>query len=239
MTKITPLNTTEHSGISIIESNDYSRFSNEHLIPVVVHEFISIATEFPIVFVKNTETGQFTPVAMMGLKNSINLYCQNSSWHSGVTPLGFSNAPLSLMKTSEQSDEVMVCIDQSSHLIAEAGGHRLFNDDKEQTDYLKSRTQALLDIASFNQQTANICQLFTSLKLLEPKPLSVKQVRNDQAINIDGIYVVDEKRLNGLSDEDFLSLKNKGVLPLIYAHQLSLHQLSRLIEKQNQYDLSQ
>ncbi len=238
MTKITPLNTTEHAGISIIESNDYSRFSNEHLIPVVAQEFVSIATEFPIVFVKNTETGRFTPVAMMGLKNRINLYCHDSSWRANVTPLGFSNAPLSLMKTSEQSDEVMVCIDQSSHLVVDAGGHRLFNDDKEQSDYLKARTQALLDIASFNQQTASICQLFTSLKLLEPKLLSVKLIQNEQAINIDGVYVVDEKRLNELSDEDFLSLKNKGVLPLIYAHLLSLKQLSRLIEKQNRYDLS-
>ncbi|WP_299793889.1 SapC family protein [uncultured Shewanella sp.] len=238
MTKITPLNNAEHSGISIIESNDFSRFSNEHLIPVLAQDFLPLATEFPIVFVKNTETGRFTPVAMMGLKIGVNLYCQDSSWHSNVTPLGFSNAPLSLMKTSEQSDEVMVCIDLNSHLVVKEGGHRLFIDSKEQSEYLKKRTQALLDIDSFNQQTANICQFLSSLKLLEPKQLSLKLLNNKTVMNIDGIYVIDKERLNDLSDEDFLSLKNRGILPLIYAHQLSLQQFSRLIKKQNQYDLS-
>jgi hypothetical protein len=236
---IVPLNSDKHLQIAITESKDYRRFAEQHLIPVVFHEFQHLGSEFPLVFVKNSETGQFIPVALMGIKNGLNLYCQQDNWQPVIRPLGFNNAPLSLVKTNEKSEDVMVCIDEDSELIVDNSGHRLFNDNKEQSEYLKSRTQALLDIASYSQQTASICQFLASKELLTPKQLSVKLLKNEQVINIDGVYIVDEKQLNNLSDENFLLLKNKGLLPLIYAHIISLQQLPRLIEKQNQYDMSQ
>lgn len=236
---IAPLNSDKHLKISITESKDYRRFADQHLIPVVFHEFHHLASEFPLVFVKNTETGQFIPVALMGIKNGVNLYCQQDNWLPVIRPLGFNNAPLSLVKTNEQSEDVMVCIDEDSELVVSNDGHRLFKDNKEQSDYLKARTQALLDIASYSQQTANICQFLASKELFTAKQLSAKLLKNEQAINIDGVYIVDEKQLNSLNDEEFLVLKNKGLLSLIYAHIISLQQLPRLIEKQNQYDKNQ
>ncbi|MGS0679612.1 SapC family protein [Shewanella sp. 125m-7] len=237
---IVPLNSDNHLNLLISESQDYSRFADQNLIPVVFHEFHQLATEFPLVFVKNSETGQFIPVAMMGIKNSLNLYCQTSDWPAAVRPRGFNNAPLSLVKTSQDSDNVLVCIDTSSSLVTESNetAQRVFNDDKEQSEYLKKRTQALLEIAAFNEQTNNICQLIASKELFTVKQLTVKLAQSQQPINIDGVYVIDEQTLNQLSNEEFLSLKEKGLLPLIYAHLLSLQQIPRLIEKQNEYDLT-
>ena len=236
---IAPLNSDKHLNIEIIESQDFRRFSKQHLIPVVFHEFQHLATEFPLVFVKNTETGQFIPVALMGIKSGLNLYCQQQDWQTIMRPMGFNNAPLSLVKSDSNSENVMVCVDESSELVVESGGQRLFNDNKEQSDYLKARAKALVDIASYSQQTSNICQFLASKELLTSKQLNVKLLKDEQAINIDGVYIVDEKKLNELSNEDFLTLKEKGLLPLIYAHLTSLQQLARLIDKQNQYDLNQ
>src|SRR5690606_6219718 len=38
---------------------------------------------------------------------------------------------------------------------------------------------------------------------------------------VKGLKVVDEKKLNQLPEADFVSLRNKGALPLVYAHLLS------------------
>ncbi|ABV86426.1 SapC family protein [Shewanella pealeana] len=237
---IVPLNSNDHLRMCVTESKDYRRFADQQLIPVVFHEFHQLATEFPLVFVKNSETGQFIPVAMMGVKNDLNLYCQTSEWPAMIKPKGFNNAPLSLVKTSQESDNVLICVDTASPLVTEVSenAQRLFNDDKEQSDYLKKRTQALLEIAAFNEQTGNICQLLASKSLFTAKQLTIKLAESQQPINIDGIYVVDEQALNQLSNEEFLSLKENGLLPLIYAHLVSLQQISRLIEKQNNYDLT-
>ena len=56
---------------------------------------------------------------------------------------------------------------------------------------------------------------------------SMKEL-NGEKIGINGVYLVDEKVLNSLSDEDFLELRKKGFLAPIYNHLGSLHQLSRL-----------
>jgi hypothetical protein len=235
MTNISPLNSTKHLNTSIKESRDYSRFASQSLIPIVVQEFSVLATEFPIVFVKNAETGQFTPIAMMGIKNNFNLYCQTENWESSVTPIGFSKAPLSLMQTSQNSDEVMVFIDEDSELVSSAEGEKLFDKSGEQTEYLKKRSSDLLDLASFTQQTAGITKYFADLSLLTPKQLTVTLNSDTPQVNIDGVYIIDEKVLNELKDEEFLTIKNKGLLPLIYAHLTSLHQIARLITKQNEF----
>ncbi len=48
-----------------------------------------------------------------------------------------------------------------------------------------------------------------------------------------GIYIVDEKKLNSLSDEQLLDLIKRGLMPAIYAHLMSLQQVQRLGERAN------
>ena len=65
MSNVTPLHNEAHKSLKVIESQDFSRFKDQHLIPLVVQDFGTVATEFPIVFVKNNDSGQFVPVALM------------------------------------------------------------------------------------------------------------------------------------------------------------------------------
>lgn len=236
MTNIVPLNSTKHLNTEIKESKNFSRFKTQSLIPVVVQEFAVLATEFPIVFVKNDKNGQFAPIAMMGIKNNVNLYCQTKNWQSAVTPIGFRNAPLSLMKASSNSEEAIVFIDEESDLVSSSNGNKLFDASGEQSEYLKKRSNDLMNLANFTQQTEAITAYFANLKLLAPKQLSVKLNDNNPQVNIDGVFIIDEEALNKLSIDEFLAIKNKGLLPLIYAHLTSLHQIGRLIIKQNELD---
>lgn len=87
-----------------------------------------------------------------------------------------------------------------------------------------------------HQQTQAVCQYLADKNLLVSQQLTIKLERSEQKININGVYLIDDKVLNELSDEDFLELRKKGLLPIVYAHRASLNQLSRLIAKQNQFD---
>jgi hypothetical protein len=236
MNKIIPLNNDKHKLLKVTSSSDFRRFKDQHLIPVIAQDFSSLATEFPIVFVKNVETGQFIAVAMMGIRNGINLYCQDEHWSAPVFPLGFTNAPLSLVKRNENSDEVVVCIDESSNLVSEETGKALFNDQGEKTSYLKQRAQTLLNIAENNVQTQTIVKLFADKNLLVRRQLNVNLAAEKEPFTIDGIYTIDEQILNELNNEDFEQLRTKGLLPLVYAHLNSLHQIARLTMKQNELD---
>jgi hypothetical protein len=48
--------------------------------------------------------------------------------------------------------------------------------------------------------------------------------------SIGGCYVINEQRLNSLSDELFLEIKHKQYLPAVYAHLVSLAQTERLVK---------
>jgi len=235
MTNIIPLHHQTHASLKVKNSNDFTRFKEQHLIPVVIQDFIPLASEFPIVFVKNTETGQFTAVAMMGIKPNINLYCQTPSWSAEVIPSSFFNYPFSLARQNEDKDDCFVCIDTESALVNEAQGQALFDEKGEQTDYLKARTEHLLNIAQRHEQAANITQYFASKKLLTLKTLNLNLGEN-QKFTLDGLYVIDEKKLDALSDDEFNELRSKGLLPIIYAHLSSMHQIARLAKKQINLD---
>jgi hypothetical protein len=232
-----PLNNKQHANLKVQQVNDVTRFKNQNVIPVTVQDFIPLSTEFPIIFVKNEETGQFTSVALMGIRSNVNLYCQDTKWTCPVAPIGFNNAPFSLVKTSENSDEVMVCIDDKSPLISTEKGDALFDEKGGKTEYLSQRTQALLNMADYTEQTQAIITLLAQKKLFISKGLNIKLASQEEPFVLNGIYMVDENVLNDLSPEEFEGLRTKGLLPLIYAHLSSLHQITRLTIKQNEFEI--
>jgi hypothetical protein len=65
-------------------------------------------------------------------------------------------------------------------------------------------------------------------------PLNLRVRDNDKVKTISGCYVVNEERLNNLSDERFLEIKNKRFLPAVYAHLISLAQTERLVKLQEE-----
>ncbi|PKH89435.1 SapC family protein [Colwellia sp. Bg11-28] len=231
-----PLNNKQHANLKVQKSNDVSRFKDQNVIPVTVQDFIPLSTEFPIVFVKNAETGQFISVALMGLRAGVNLYCQETKWSCPVAPNSFNNAPFSLVKSSTDSDEIIVCIDEESQFISTDNGEALFDEQGQQTEFLKQKSQALLKVAESTEQTQDIVNLFAQKKLLISKQLNVKLENEQEPFLLSGIYLIDEKALNSLSAKEFEELRTKGLLPLIYAHLASLHQITRLTIKQNEFE---
>jgi hypothetical protein len=238
MTNIIPLHHQTHAALKVKNDNDFTRFKAQHLIPVVLQDFIPLASEFPIAFVKNTETGQFTAVAMMGVTPNVNLYCQTPIWQAEVVPSSFFNYPFSLARKEEGDDDCFVCIDTDSPLVNEEQGQSLFDDKGEQTEYLQSRTEHLLNIAQRHEQTANIIQYLASKKLLAMKTLNLN-LGAEKKLTLDGLYVIDEKKLDALPAEEFNELRGKGLLPIIYAHLSSMHQIARLAKKQIDFNKAQ
>lgn len=236
MSKLTAINTKQHANLKLAESTDYTRFKEQHLIPVVMQDFANLAAEFPIVFVKNTETDQLIPVAMMGLKKGINLYCQDQTWTSHVKPIGFLNYPLTFVKKSQESNEYVVCFDEESGLVTETEGQALFDDKGEQSAYLKARTEALLKVVEYTEKTQVFSQYLSDNKLLVSQNLNINLAGSDEAINIDGIYIVDEKVLTELPIDKLDELRSRGLLGLIYAHLVSIKQISRLTAKHREFE---
>jgi len=59
-------------------------------------------------------------------------------------------------------------------------------------------------------------------------PLNMRVNAANKVRNITGCYVINEERLNNFTDAKFAEIRQKGYLPAIYAHLISLSQIERL-----------
>ncbi len=236
MSSPVPLLSDKHANLKIVEAGDYSRYKDKHLIPIVAQDFFTLSAEFPLVFVKNNETDEYVPVAIMGLREGQNLYCQTEQWKAQVVPLGFNNAPFAIARADPEGEQYAVLVEEDSVLLSDSTGEALFTESGERTEYMERRIDSMVNLAQQSINTAAICKFLAEKELFATDRLQLKHRPDAPAYNIDGIYTIKEEALNGLSDEDFLELRGKGLLSMIYAHLASLQQLRRVSQLQYEAD---
>jgi hypothetical protein len=224
--RIMPLHPDQHSKLKVREGGEFNLVEKEHIIPLVVHEFIPAATDMPIVFVKNTDTGEFQAVAMLGVKPGESLYAKDGKWRGMYVPAILTQAPFRLVPNQHNKDQLMLAINEESALVSEDEGELIFNEKGEPSEYLERRKKGVETYFEHTQITQAFIRLLTDLELLVERTLSIDI--DDEKINLSGLYFVDEEKLGALPDEKFLELKKRGFLPVVYAHLISLNQMRRL-----------
>ncbi|GEK08377.1 SapC family protein [Pseudoalteromonas sp. McH1-7] len=232
--QVQPLHNEKHANIKVKNGVNVEFLKTQHLMPVVAHEFARVATEFPMAFVKNSETGQFQAVAMFGLQPNENLFVEGDKWTGSFVPMAAARYPFGLVKHPEQ-DQFGIVIDEASPLVGEEEGNALFEDGKE-TEYLARRKEALVSYVEFARVTEAFTQYLADKELLVQQTLTV-EIRGEKK-DINGIYLVDERKLNELGDEDFLELRKRGYLAPIFAFLTSTHQVARLARIKAQREAS-
>jgi len=225
---IRTLSYENHHQIKIKDSNDYQHAKDQQVVPLIVHEFSRASAEMPIVFVKNADTGEFQAVALLGLSQHENLFYSADKWLSPYLPALITHHPFALMPTQNDENQLQMVLKEDSHLVSKTDGEALFDNKGNETEYLTKRKNALGHYFENNHITRAFTKALSDSSLLSQQNLSLDL--NGEKIAINGIYLVDEKALNTLSDEDFLELRKKGFLAPIYSHFSSLHQLSRLAQ---------
>ncbi len=101
-------------------------------------------------------------------------------------------------------DQYGIVIDEASPLVGEEEGNALF-ENGEETDYLKRRKEALVSFIEFSQITDAFTKFLADKELLVAQTLTV-DIKGEKK-DINGIYLIDEKKLNELSDAEFASKK--------------------------------
>jgi hypothetical protein len=213
-----------HRHVRLTESRSFAPFAKQHLFPVSVHEFVRASSEFPLVFVKDSESGQFRAVALTGLVPGENLY-GSAAVSPNYLPQAVLNYPLVLLANPQQPDQFSIGLNTAASQVQVTDGEALFSEGQE-TPYLTKRKQQLLQSFEQLQVTAAFIELLQQHELLQPQGFQFDLKGQQHQLN--GIYIISEAKLNQLSAEVFADLRQRGFLPAIYAQLTSLHQLNRL-----------
>ncbi|PCI76972.1 MAG: multidrug transporter [SAR86 cluster bacterium] len=237
MSKPVLLDFEKHGKLRLSEPKDFTSHKTENFVPVVFQEFYELATEFPLVFIRNKKTGDFVPGAMMGLNQGVNLYCQIPEWQPVFIPATFTVTPLSVSKLDPDSNEADITIDEQSPLLSETVGEPLYQSDGLATDYLKKRIDHVVRVTQQSVQTIALCRYLAEKRLLTSRPLRLQHTESSPKYEVEGVYMIDENALEELSNGEFQELRERGLLPLIYSHLTSLQQIGRLTHLQYAADL--
>ena len=230
--KVVPVNKERHAKKKIKETTGFGFASQFHIAYVTMQEFARAASIFPIVFLEDKEADEFRPVVLLGLNAGENLFVDaDGKWQASYVPAIIRRYPFALTPGG-QSDQYVVCIDEESPLVSDTEGSALFDEKGEPTQVIENVKSYLSELQQMDAITKDFCKFLAEHNMFTPLNMRVRD--NDKVKNISGCYVVNEERLNNLSDERFLEIKNKRFLPAIYAHLISLAQTERLVKLQDE-----
>lgn len=230
--RIVPLDPLQHAGLRVSTAPHFPEFAKDQLIPIQLREFAAVACEWPVIFVKHQDKTRFIAVALMGLRQEENLYCQNGHWSAPYVPLSLRNPPFSLT-ADDHGHALRLCIDEGHPAVSVYQGQALFERDGTQSAYLRQRVETLAQYVRDSSETEHFVTLLQDLDLIRPKTLHIT-LPEENGIRVDGVYLIDEKAFNQLPIDALEVLRQQGLLPAIYAHLFSMQQIHRLsIKYQN------
>lgn len=223
---IIPISYERHGAkrVKTIENFDFAK--NVNMASIMVHEFSRAAALYPIVFVEDKRKDKFVPVVLLGLEEGENLFIRDDKWQASYIPAIIRRYPFALAKTEEEG-RFTVCIDEQSDLINENEGQALFKDNGEQAELMERVKRYLVELQQMDKFTEDFCKYLTEKNMFTPLNLKVRI--GQELKNIKGAYIINEERLNSLSDEAFLEMRAKKYIPVAYSHLSSIAQIERLL----------
>ncbi|WP_257280787.1 SapC family protein [Endozoicomonas sp. ISHI1] len=220
-----PLNRDLHKALRYQSSGDYSFTDSVNSVPLTGIEFFEASRDMPVLFSKDDE-GRFFPLALLSLMDAGHKQLDGEGrWEDSYVPAFVRRYPFAL------TDEGTVCFDKESAQIGGEEGEALFNDEGENSETLNNIIQFLNNYDQQYKNTRAYCDECSELELFSPFNLQV-MADKDNPLRLEGLYVIDEKKLAELQEEKINDWFKAGWLAWSYAHLHSLGALRRLLRKQ-------
>jgi hypothetical protein len=227
-----PLNSRDHGKWRARSVDKAEWLGQQHAIPLTVEEFPHAQRDFPIVFSSGDNP---VPLALMGLNEGINVFFEEDGTPRGdaYVPAYLRRYPFLLARLKPDAQEMSLCFDPSANIIGDFDeGPELFDGDQP-----SEHTKGVLDFCEkFEEAGARTQAFMDELKtenLLMDGEVAIQQNdRPDQPYIYRGFMMVNQEKLREVDAEKLKAWNQNGILPLIYAHLMSLDLMRIIFAKQ-------
>ncbi|WGL18443.1 SapC family protein [Microbulbifer bruguierae] len=231
------LNNVEHRELRVITQRSGKLGDNSWYALTFPLEFRALQGQYPIFFQKDPNTGNFFPLALLGLQPGENLYLRGEQWVASHIPLTIRREPFLIGRQHFVEDGVqktrrVIHIDLDSPRVSREQGEPLFLEYGGSTPFLDNVSDMLDAIHNGIEQSEKFVRALQIHGLLESFTLDVT-LNNGESNQLKGFYTIDEERLRALNAEDLNELHRAGFLEAIYMVMASQSQMRRLIDEKN------
>ncbi len=224
--RVVPLSEQVHAGLKVRPAANFAYAAAVNSVPLLASEFFECAREYPIVFARG-QTGPL-PAVLLGLRDGENLFVDGAGkWAARYVPALVRRYPF--VPANGPGGDLLVCIDEASPCFSTTDGEALFADGKP-TAQLDHAIKFLREFHQAAARTEALGRRIEELGLLRQAD-SVAQLNDGSQFRLNGLHVIDEAKLRALSKKAIQELFANGSLGAIYAHLISLGNLSGLVDR--------
>lgn len=229
-----PLNSRDHGKWRARTVDKASWLGNQHAIPLTVEEFPHAQRNYPIVFSSGDNP---VPLALMGLNEGINVFFEDDGTPRGdaYIPAYLRRYPFLLAKLRPDAEEMSLCFDPSADILGDfKDGEALFEGDQP-----SEHTKGVLDFCEKFEEAGARTQAFMdelkSAELLMDGEVAIQQSdKPEQPYVYRGFMMVSQEKLLALDVEKLKNWHEIGLLPLVYAHLMSLDLMRVIFARQTE-----
>ena len=205
-------------------SPNYLFASKDSICPLVTAELSDAMMRMPIAFIRSD--GIYSLIGIQGLEESTNSFlAPDGRWLASYIPLAYRSYPFAMASTKEKEGELILCIDTDSGLlISDDTAEPFFDLSGGLAPDLEEIFESLSHLETNRKKTELICERLAENNLF--RRWELKTQVGDIIKDIGGLFCIDEKALNGLSEEAFTELRIAGAIPAVYSQLFSMRNIS-------------
>jgi len=200
-------------------------------IPISYTEFTVACRDYPLVFTSGDEGKTYAPVAVLGINNGENLFLADGAWDKDVyVPAYVRRYPFCMARVNldkvEQADR-LICVEKD---FLDDKGELMFDAEGKPVPKWLPIEKLLQEYEADLERSREMSGILSDYGLLEPFAMQAQPTAG-AAMNLTGMYRVDEKKMEFLNASQHKNLIKKGVMGRIYAHLISLDNFARLLDR--------
>lgn len=225
-----PLDAEKHKNLALKKNFGFKFTEGVNAVPVNLIEMPQICHFYPIAFSPDENA---TPVAILGLRDQENLFLDaEGNWaEEAYIPAYIRRYPF-IFSEMPDGDTLTLCLDITDETTEEKGEQALYDEDGKPSQLANNALEFCKSYHAAARQTLEFSKELKDAGILVNREAQI-QAAGNKRINFSGFHIIDEKKLSEVDDKTFLSWREKGYLPFIYAHLFSGAQWQNLTRRLN------
>jgi hypothetical protein len=222
-----PVSLSTHANLQWQRYASYAFAKQDALVSLVAQEMTRACTCLPIAFAR--EGDGFVPVAVQGFQPGQNLWvAPDGRWLAQYVPAAYRGYPFALARTEQ--DQWVLCADMDSGLVGQftagVNAQPFFDSQGQATEPVQEVFRFLQLVQAQRQVTVETCAALQSEGLIVPWTIGVREGAHEREVQ--GLWRVDEARLDGLDAAALYRLQQAGALPVAFCQRISMQHIAAL-----------
>jgi len=232
------LNNVAHKDLRVITRRSAAFGDNVATVMTVPTEFADVQREYPIFFRKDSATGEFMSLALLGFAKNENLFLDEHGWHASYIPGFIARGPFLIgfqerESAGEQIREPVIHIDLDDPRVSSTEGEPVFLPLGGGSRYLDRIALILNGLSVGLGVSKAMFAAFIAADLIEPVKLEIKFTNPDEQYDLLGLHTINQQKLANLDAESLHRLNSAGFLQGAFLVASSLNNVQRLIDLKN------